>query len=409
MRWTLILLLLVAGCTNNKKDNIQTFEVDPGEFILDVVETGEIDAINAITISSPLISWRFGMLKITKIVDDGTKVNKGDTVLIFDPSEVHKAIIDAEAELEIARAEYKKLETQQELKIAELEADLKVSEINHEISTIELDQATFEADIRKKEIQLNLEKAKINLEKAKEEIKNQRQIQKEELQREKIAIDQLENELKEAKETLKKLTVVSPGSGVAVVRRNWSTRTKWQEGDQPWPGESLINLPDLNELMVETNINEVDISKINMDQPAEIRIDAYSDERFTGEVISIASLATFKNDDSKIKVFPVEIRINEQSDKLLPGMTVSSRILVDRIDSVLFVPHEAIFEEQQEKYVYLKSAGSFKKETVKLGLANNDFVIITEGLEEGDEIALSNPFAMTNGKSKNEEKQTKNK
>ena len=69
------------------------------------------------------------ILTINKIVEDGAKVKEGDTVIIFDQSEVLKSKLDREAELEIARAELDKLIASQESRINELEANLKITEL----------------------------------------------------------------------------------------------------------------------------------------------------------------------------------------------------------------------------------------------------------------------------------------
>ena len=175
-RLLLTYLLLFICCSPDIKRSVQTYRVKKSEFHINVVESGEVQAKKSINISSPAMSWRFGALKITKIIDDGTEILVGDTVILFDPSEVQKAIIDANSELEIAKAELNKLKAEQESKIQELEADLKVADISHEISQIELGLATFESDIKKKEIRHNLEQSKISLDKVADEIENHKDI-----------------------------------------------------------------------------------------------------------------------------------------------------------------------------------------------------------------------------------------
>jgi len=139
-------------------------------------------------------------------------------------------------------------------------------------------------------------------------------------------------------------------------------------------------------------VSEIDISKVILGQQAEIKLDAFADTVFSGKVISIANLAQFKNRDSKIKVFPVEVLIDGSSDIFLPGMTVSCRIIIDKIDDVLFVPLESIFPEEKKYFVYVKSGNSYDKREVVTRQKNNDHIIIEEGLETNDVVALSNPF-----------------
>jgi HlyD family secretion protein len=90
-------------------------------------------------------------------------------------------------------------------------------------------------------------------------------------------------------------------------------------GDQTWSGNILINLPDLSELKVKAEVNEVDISKIKIGQKVLVKLDAFSDTSFNGTVTHVANLANFKEGSNKIKVFPIEILIEGTSDKLMPG------------------------------------------------------------------------------------------
>lgn len=332
------------------------------------------------------------MLKITQIVEDGDKVNVGDTVILFDPSEVQKAILDAEAELEIAKAELQKMKAQHSSKIEELKANIQISDISHQISEIKLEQATFESDITRKEIRLNLDKAAIALDKAREEIVNQEKIHHEEIQQSVLKIRQLKTNLSEAHLTLEKLTVVSSASGIAIIRKNWATGNKWQVGDQPWSGNPLIDLPDLDELKVEAEISEVDIAKISLGLETEIKLDAFSDTVYAGKVISIANLAQFKEEDSKIKVFPVEVLIDGNSAVFLPGMTVSCRIIVDKIENVLYIPLEALIIEENKHYVYVRSGSSYNRKQIVTKQKNNDYIIVEEGLRKDEIIAMSDPF-----------------
>jgi HlyD family secretion protein len=106
----------------------------------------------------------------------------------------------------------------------------------------------------------------------------------------------------------------------------------------------------------------------------------------------VANLAQNKDYKSKIKIFPVQIRISGQSKTLLPGLTVSCRIIVSEIPGVLYIPLESLFREQGLEYVYVKSGSGFKRRDIKTGAINTDFAIVKEGLEEKDVVALSDPF-----------------
>ena len=389
----LFLLLFVFSCENRNAQQVPLGKVTKGIFYIDMHEEGELEAVKAINISSPSISWRFGgNMKLSYIVKDGAEVNAGDTVIIFDPSEVNRGIMDAESRIEISIAELVKLKAQQESDLEELKADYEVTRISHEISKIKFEQAEYESEVMRRQIQLNLEKAEIALARAKEQINNRVKINVEEIKQKNLSIDQDQARLNEANNALRQLTVVSPSPGIAIIQRSWQSGNKYQVGDQVWTGQPLISLPDLSQLKATVRINEVDIAKIVRGLNVEIKPDAFSDSKFTGTVTEVANLAVNKAGSTKIKVFPVEIYLNETHKDLLPGLTVSCRIIVDKLEDVLYVPIEAIHNEIGKNFVYKKSGSSYEKIEVEVGRSNSDYTVIVSGLNEGDEIALINPF-----------------
>jgi multidrug efflux pump subunit AcrA (membrane-fusion protein) len=139
-------------------------------------------------------------------------------------------------------------------------------------------------------------------------------------------------------------------------------------------------------------INEVDIAKIITGLEVEVRPDAFSDNKFTGVVKEVANLAVNKTGSTKIKVFPVAIYLNESNKDLLPGLTVSCRIIIDKIEDVLYVPIDAVHSDSGKNFVFKKSGGGFKKVEVETGRSNSDYTIIVSGLDEKDEVALTDPF-----------------
>lgn len=403
--WILLVFcsLPFVACKKQETQQIPVGKVTQGTLFIDLHEEGEIEAIKSINIVAPMISWRYGNLKITELVKDGQEVKAGDTLIVFDSSEVLKGIIEAESSLEIARAEFDKMIAQQQSDLEELRSAYEVTRISHEISKIRFESAGYESDMKKKEIQLNLDKAEIALERAKEQIENRVKIQKEEIKQKNLSIMQFQSRLDEAHETLQKLSVVTPSSGIAILSRNWNSNNKFQIGDQCWSGFPIIQLPDLSSLKATVKINEVDIAKISKGLEVEIKPDAFSDTVFSGTVNSIANLAVNKEESSKIKVFPVEILLNETDKHLLPGITVSCRIIMDKVENVLFIPLDALFNEGDKNFVYKKKGTGFEKTEIETGINNTDYIMVVSGLKEGEEIALVYPFAK-----ETEEKKTEN-
>jgi HlyD family secretion protein len=386
-----LFFLIVFACKNKEVREVQTTHVRSGTFTEELIEEGTLRAVNSISITAPRISYRYGGLKLTSFVEDGKEVRIGDTLMIFDLSEIMKAIADNEQQLVIANAELEKLIATQQSAISDLEADMEIARISREISKLNFEQSVFESDIARKEIALRLENADIALDRAKEQIENRKRINHEDLTQKKISIKQLQDVLDDARNSVSSLFVTSPANGIAIIEQNWSTQQKWQVGEQPYSGSKLIELPDLDEMLAEIKINEVDVSKILPGMEVTIITDAYSDMVYHGKVSSIANLAQNKDNNSKIKVFPVEISITGSSENLLPGLTASCKIRIQEIPDVLYIPLEALFRDQADEFVYVKTSSGFRKQNVKTGASNTDFKVVTEGLNGDEELAMSDP------------------
>ena len=83
--------------------------------------------------------------------------------------------------------------------------------------------------------------------------------------------------------------------------------------------------------------------------------------------------------------------LDDTFDKLMPGMTVSCEIIVNRLADTLFVPIESVFNKQQTEIVYVKQGNNYKLRQVVTGEENENYVLILKGLESGETIAMIDP------------------
>jgi len=136
-----------------------------------------------------------------------------------------------------------------------------------------------------------------------------------------------------------------------------------------------------------TYVNEIDISKLTKGQKVRIGVDAFPEKKFTGEVFEVANIGQqLPNTDAK--VFEVRIELNERDTVLRPSMTTSNMVITQVLDSVLFIPLEAVHANDSLTYVYTRDG---KKQVVVLGESNENHIIVEMGLNKGDKLYLSMP------------------
>jgi RND family efflux transporter MFP subunit len=168
-----------------------------------------------------------------------------------------------------------------------------------------------------------------------------------------------------------------------------------QEGDQPWPGQTIIDLPDLSTMLVKTTVNEVDVSKLEAGQKVEVKLDAFPEPTFYGKVTKIGALAKAKSYESKIRVFDVEVTLDNRDDRLKPGMAAKAEIIIDTIPDAVWVPIEAVFEKGEKRIVYLARGSSYHPQEVEVGPRNDIEVTITSGLSGEERVCLTDPTKKT--------------
>jgi hypothetical protein len=143
-------------------------------------------------------------------------------------------------------------------------------------------------------------------------------------------------------------------------------------------------------MISKTYINEIDISKVKVGQEVQLGVDAFPEKKFTGKVIEVANIGE-QLQSSNAKVYEVRIVVNEFDSILRPAMTTKNKILTNIIDSVLFIPIEAIFNNDSVAFVYKKDGGSVIKQQVIVGQSNENEIIIKAGLVTDDEVLLVPP------------------
>lgn len=152
---------------------------------------------------------------------------------------------------------------------------------------------------------------------------------------------------------------------------------------------SLGKIINTGQMEVSFPVDEVDIAKVKVGQTANVTVDALPDETFKGKVTDIAEEGVVTNNVSS---FEVTILIDNPKSLLKSGMTANVTIVVAQKDNVVLIPIEALQERGGRKFVLTPpSEGSAQGRNMKpvtVGLTNESFAEITEGLQEGDKVLL---------------------
>lgn len=149
---------------------------------------------------------------------------------------------------------------------------------------------------------------------------------------------------------------------------------------------TLFSIVDLTSLRAEVAINEVDIAKIQIGQPATLTFDALPNKTLTGSVVSIDRLGTTT---SGVTTYSVEIAFDTTDDEIRPGMSVNANIITAQKNNVLLVPNAAVKPQGDQNVVDVLRDGATVTVPVTVGASNDTQTEIVEGVSEGDDVVVS--------------------
>ncbi len=388
----LILIIAYSIATGGPEDTRRFTEAIKGDFTIDLVESGEIRSTFSYDLNAPMV-W--GNLQIMELAPEGSMVKKGDIVVRFDPSSLENEFKDTKEHLDENEAALKALDTEQAIRYAEMVKNLKNSTYTRELAELKKERMKYESPLQQRQAELEYQRQMLVLDEEETRLKNQKIIDKASRMSVLMNYEQTKSNLDTIERMIKELVLRAPIDGLVVYKEvggRGSARRKVQVGDKPWPRQTIISIPDPNNMEAVMRVNEVDAGKLTPGDKATLSLDAFEQTSYTGEIISIARLADKKDSNSNIKDFEVVIKIANPDSMLKPGMTVRGNIVTGRIPNVVYVSAGAVFEDAEGKPVVFKRKGPQKPTPVTLGKRNDRFVIVAEGLRPGEEISYTPPL-----------------
>jgi HlyD family secretion protein len=200
--------------------------------------------------------------------------------------------------------------------------------------------------------------------------------------------------LLQAHDELAKTAITAPFSGIAILYEAFrdGQNRKPRVGDSVWQNQPLLYLPDISSMVVQTQIREVDLYKVSVGKPCTIRVDAYPDALFDGEISLIGVLAARRFETGfGEKFFQLTVAVQTPDPRLRPGMTARISVLAETVTDALTIPVQAVFSDKSEKYCYKPGKNALEKVVITTGRQNEDFIEILSGLDRNDPVSLVRP------------------
>ena len=288
--------------------------------------SGTVEAKNSQVFVTPKAdSWQ---MQIEWMVDEGEKIKKGDTVVVYDTSSLAANVEQLESTLRRVTAEAKRNVLVQDLV-------LKEAENRYETALLTLKKAELDAGIPEHVIsqfqyannQLALKRALQEQAESTKALEISRKNALNEKKRSELEVASAKNELKRVQLMLDNMTQTADRDGTAMYVLHPWTRAKIRVGDMVQRGFSVLEIPSTEDLHVKAWLNEVDVAKISMDDSARLTFDAKPELNIAGRIVRIGNQAEKKEYWGDASYIDVDIEFDQSHDHgLIPGMSVLVQI-----------------------------------------------------------------------------------
>src|SRR5258707_2177411 len=387
---------------------IPTAIVKEVDLQLKVFTTGVLRTAQSRGLTAPPIAG--GTLQIVTLARSGARVQKGDVVLEFDPSQQEYNLGQNRSDL---------LQAEQEIVRAKADADVQTADDRTALLKAKYAVRRAELEVSKNELvsPIDAQKNLLALDEAKRaQTQLQQDIQSHSASNQAaLAISEEKRHkarlsMEQAEQNIKKMHITAPIDGLVVIHGNRDstggffmdgmTLPDYHVGDQVNPGSSIAEVIDISRLEVSAQVGETDRINLKPEQSVEMKIDALPGEAFSGKVQTVGGATSHEFwDDNTRRKFDVAVRLDKTDPRLRPGFAVRLNILGDNLSRAVSIPGGAIFDHDGKKVVYCKRNRGFEMQEVKVRALSEGRAILS-GLAPGTVVALVNPEKKLSGSGK---------
>ncbi len=383
---TILVVLVIATVatkatsSSTKIDPTKIATIEQGDLAQSVVATGKVQPITKVEVKSKAS----GIVK-KLLVDAGDRVKAGQVLAELDKEELQAQVRGDEAQLTAAEANLRAAQADVErskvdaqgvdvptLQRAYERANTMASQGVVSASALDDAQRNYEMAVNKRDLaraQLTINEAKVK----------QAQAQ----------VTQYKASLARSEEQLNYATIVAPIDGEVLSR-------DVEVGDAVSSilvlGSSatlVMTLGNMKQVYVDGKVDESDIGKVYLGQPARIKVESFKDKTFNGKVTKIAPMGVEKDN---VTTFQVRVSIDNSGGELKALMTANAEIILKEDHNVLIIPENAIIYDKDKKAQVEvpdpKGKDGKRKVAVTVGISNGAKTELLSGLNKGDKVVL---------------------
>ena len=417
---------------NDQQDNFSDailHTVSRGDFVHQVTERGEILSSSDTEIRSKVKSKNSPGVAILRVIEEGSRVEKGDFLVQLDSSsleaelttqqiEVNSSlalVVEARNVFETAKIELKEYVEGTYVQLRQtIQSEIFVAEENLNrakeyfsyskkmaskgyVNELQLEADKFAVEKSVKELEVAQTKLRVldTFTKAKSVklFESNVVIAEAKWKAEKSRLQLEEQQLHEIEEQLANCTIVAPRAGVVKYAHETDRRGEKnfivEEGTLVRERQTILKMPDPNSMQVEIKINESIIQYVHPGMSATVHPVGLEGVELSGTVKKVSQYAEPSGwRKANVKEYKAIVTLDQTNSQMRAGMTASVTVLCARVPEAIQVPVQSVFAHGQQYYCFVYQDNTWVAKPVKCGPTNDRFFVVESGLKESDRVAL---------------------
>jgi HlyD family secretion protein len=381
-----VVLVLIVGVAvafshgSSKIDPSKLAKVEKGDLAKSVVATGKVEPITKVEVKSKAS----GIVKKLH-VEYGDRVKQGQLLAQLDKIEIQAQVEQSRAALLAAQASLKGSE-----------ADFERAKVDAEGPDVPLLKRAYDRNLEMQKSGVVSQSALDDAEKDYRMAVNKQNVARAQMTvlqakiaQSKAQVAQDDANLKQSEEQLSYTNIVSPIDGIVLSR-------DVEVGDAVSSilvlGSSatlVMTIGDVSKVYVKGKVDESDIGRVYLGQPARIKVESFKDKTFNGVVTKISPMGVEKDN---VTTFEVRVSIDNATGELKAEMTANAEIILDEHKNVLQIPEGSIiYDKDRKASVEIpdpKGKDGQRKIAINIGISNGAKTEVLNGLKEGDQVIL---------------------
>ena len=287
---------------------------------------GTTQAVQARAIQAPLLAGQqVGTLTITRLAHSGTRVKQGDLLVEFDRQAQLRDTIEKQAQSNDENDKVLEEQAKEAAARAKDETEIVQAESSLRKAELEMQKVELLSRIDAEKAQEDLDEAQATLAQLKETFDLKRKAAQASIRILEIQRDRTRETMLHAQANAALMQIRAPIDGIVVFITIWKQGNmgEVQEGDQVRPGVAFMQVIDPSQMEVRVPINQQDLLGLKVGQKATVRLDAYPDLSFQGELQSIDPMGKNGDFSAKLRNFTASFAIKGNDPRLMPDLSAA--------------------------------------------------------------------------------------